>query len=254
MRATRVGADTTLAQVIRLVEEAQGSAAPVQRLADRVSAWFVPAVGLIAIAAALVWLFLGPAPTFSYSILTLVAVFIIACPCALGLATPTAIIVGVGRAAQRGILIRSATALETAHRVNVVAVDKTGTLTLGRPRVSAVVAADGVAEADVLRWAASAEQFSEHPIGKALVEQAREDGLTLAAATDFVAQRGAGVTATVDGQAVAVGNESIVMGQRAQRWTPTCRMRPTGSPARAVRRCSWPWPAGCWESSQWPTR
>ena len=215
MRATRVGADTTLAQVIRLVEEAQGSAAPVQRLADRVSAWFVPAVGLIAIAAALVWLFLGPAPTFSYSILTLVAVFIIACPCALGLATPTAIIVGVGRAAQRGILIRSATALETAHRVNVVAVDKTGTLTLGRPRVSAVVAADGVAEADVLRWAGSAEQFSEHPIGKALVEQAREDGLTLAAATDFVAQRGAGVTATVDGQAVAVGNESIVMGAGA---------------------------------------
>ena len=211
MRATRVGADTTLAQVIRMVEEAQGSAAPVQRLADRVSAWFVPAVGLIAIAAALVWLFLGPAPTLSYSILTLVAVFIIACPCALGLATPTAIIVGVGRAAQRGILIRSATALETAHRVNVVAVDKTGTLTQGRPQVSAVVAADGVEEVEALRWAASAEQFSEHPIGRAVVERAREDGLTLNAATDFAAQRGAGLTATVDGQAVVVGNESMVM-------------------------------------------
>ena len=216
MRATRVGADTTLAQVIRLVEEAQGSAAPVQRLADRVSAWFVPAVGLIAVAAALVWLFLGPASPLSvaawqYAMLTLVAVFIIACPCALGLATPTAIIVGVGRAAQRGILIRSAAALETAHRVNVVAVDKTGTLTLGRPTVSAVVAAGGVAETDVLRWAASAEQLSEHPIGRAVVERAREDGLALAVATDFVAQRGSGVTATVDGQAVAVGNESIVM-------------------------------------------
>ena len=216
MRATRVGADTTLAQVIRLVEEAQGSAAPVQRLADRVSAWFVPAVGLIAVAAALVWLFLGPASPLStaawqYAMLTLVAVFIIACPCALGLATPTAIIVGVGRAAQRGILIRSATALETAHRVNVVAVDKTGTLTLGRPTVSAVVAAGGVAETDVLRWAASAEQLSEHPIGRAVVERAREDGLALTAAANFAAQRGSGVTATVEGQAVAVGNESIVM-------------------------------------------
>ena len=209
MRATRVGADTTLAQVIRLVEEAQGSAAPVQRQADRVSAWFVPAVGLIAIAAALVWLFLGPTPSVSYAMLTLVAVFIIACPCALGLATPTAIIVGVGRAAQRGILIRSATALETAHRVNVVAVDKTGTLTLGRPRVSEIIAVASAEASDVLRWAASAEQFSEHPIGKAVVERAREDGLTLTAATDFAAQRGAGLTATVDGQAVSVGNESL---------------------------------------------
>ena len=138
MRATRVGADTTLARVIRLVEEAQGSAAPVQRLVDRVSAWFVPAVGLIALAAAVIWLFLGPAPALSgaawqYAMLTLVAVFIIACPCALGLATPTAIIVGVGKAAERGILIRSAAVLETAHRVRVVAVDKTGTLTTGRP-------------------------------------------------------------------------------------------------------------------------
>ena len=215
MRATRVGADTTLAQVIRLVEEAQGSAAPVQRLADRVSAWFVPAVGLIALAAAVVWLFLGPAPALSagawqYAMLTLVAVFIIACPCALGLATPTAIIVGVGRAAQRGILIRSAAALETAHRVNVVAVDKTGTLTLGRPKVTDVVAAEGLATDDVLRWAASAEQLSEHPIGQAVVERARAEGLTLDAPTDFAAQRGAGVTATVDGQDVAVGNERLL--------------------------------------------
>ena len=133
LRAGRVGADTTLAQIIRLVEEAQGSAAPVQRLADQVAAWFVPAVGGIAIAAAILWLFLGPDPSFQYAILTLVAVLIIACPCALGLATPTAIIVGVGRGAERGILIRSAAVLERAHSVTVVAVDKTGTLTTGQP-------------------------------------------------------------------------------------------------------------------------
>ena len=215
MRATRVGADTTLARVIRLVEEAQGSAAPVQRLADRVSAWFVPAVGLIALTAAVIWLFVGPAPALSggawqYAMLTLVAVFIIACPCALGLATPTAIIVGVGRAAERGILIRSATALETAHRVSVVAVDKTGTLTVGRPQVTDVIAGDGTDSTEVLAIAASAEQISEHPIGRAVVERARDEGLTLTPPTDFVAHRGAGVTARVDGKSVAVGNASLM--------------------------------------------
>ena len=218
MRATRVGADTTLARVIRLVEEAQGSAAPVQRLADRVSAWFVPAVGLIALAAAVVWLFVGPAPALSgaawqYAMLTLVAVFIIACPCALGLATPTAIIVGVGKAAERGILIRSAAVLETAHRVRVVAVDKTGTLTVGRPQVTDVIASDGMDQATVLAIAASAEQLSEHPIGRAVVEHAQNEGLTLATPTDFVARRGAGVTARVDGQDVVVGNTSLMEDQ-----------------------------------------
>ena len=215
MRATRVGADTTLARVIRLVEEAQGSAAPVQRLADRVSAWFVPAVGLIALTAAVVWLFVGPAPALSgaawqYAMLTLVAVFIIACPCALGLATPTAIIVGVGKAAERGILIRSAAVLETAHRVSVVAVDKTGTLTLGRPQVTDVIAGDGMDQAMILAIAASAEQLSEHPIGRAVVERARDEGLTLTTPTDFAAHRGAGVTARVDGKSVAVGNASLM--------------------------------------------
>ena len=218
MRATRVGADTTLARVIRLVEEAQGSAAPVQRLADRVSAWFVPAVGLIALGAAVIWLFVGPAPALSgaawqYAMLTLVAVFIIACPCALGLATPTAIIVGVGKAAERGILIRSAAVLETAHRVRVVAVDKTGTLTVGRPQVTDVIAGDGREPAEVLAIAASAEQLSEHPIGRAVVEQARDEGLTLTTPTDFVAHRGAGVTARVDGQDVVVGNTSLMADQ-----------------------------------------
>ena len=218
MRATRVGADTTLARVIRLVEEAQGSAAPVQRLADRVSAWFVPAVGLIALTAAVVWLFLGPAPAFSaeawqYAMLTLVAVFIIACPCALGLATPTAIIVGVGKAAERGILIRSAAVLETAHRVRVVAVDKTGTLTVGRPQVTDVIADDGTDASEVLAIAASAEQLSEHPIGRAVVERAGDEGLTLTTPTDFVAHRGAGVTASVAGQDVVVGNTSLMVDQ-----------------------------------------
>ena len=210
MRAARVGSDTTLAQVIRLVEEAQGSAAPVQRLADRVAAWFVPAVGGVAIAAAIIWLFLGPEPSFQYAILTLVAVLIIACPCALGLATPTAIIVGVGRAAERGILIRSAAALERAHAVGVVAVDKTGTLTHGNPEVTDVVATDGVTAGDVLRYAASAEQLSEHPVGRAVVRRGLADGMTPTAVSDFAAHRGAGVTATVDGSKVAVGNAALL--------------------------------------------
>ncbi len=210
MRATRVGADTTLAQVIRLVEEAQGSAAPVQRLADRVAAWFVPAVGLIALAAAVLWLFLGPDPSVRYAMLTLVAVFIIACPCALGLATPTAIIVGVGRSAERGILIRSAAALETAHRVDVVALDKTGTLTTGQPEVTDIMPAPGVRTTDVLRYAASVETLSEHPIGRAVMRRAQVDGLAVAPPTDFVAHAGAGVTAVVAEQGVAVGNAALM--------------------------------------------
>jgi Cu+-exporting ATPase len=210
MRATRVGLDTTLAQVIRLVEEAQGSAAPVQRLADRVAAWFVPAVGLIALAAAVLWLFLGPDPSVRYAMLTLVAVFIIACPCALGLATPTAIIVGVGRSAERGILIRSAAALETAHRVDVVALDKTGTLTAGRPEVTNIVPAPRVHAADVLRYAASVETLSEHPVGRAVLRRAQLDGSAVAPSTDFAARAGAGVTAVVTGKEVAVGSAALM--------------------------------------------
>jgi len=210
MRATRVGADTTLAQVIRLVEEAQGSAAPVQRLADRVAAWFVPAVGLIALASAVLWLFLGPDPSVRYAVLTLVAVFIIACPCALGLATPTAIIVGVGRSAERGILIRSAAALETAHRVDVVALDKTGTLTTGQLEVTDIVPAAGISAAEVLRSAASAETLSEHPMGRAVLRRAQAENLAVAPSTEFVAHTGAGVTAVADGQSVAVGNAGLM--------------------------------------------
>ncbi len=210
MRATRVGADTTLAQVIRLVEEALGSAAPVQRLADRVAAWFVPSVGLIALAAAVLWLFLGPDPSVRYAMLTLVAVFIIACPCALGLATPTAIIVGVGRSAERGVLIRSAAALETAHRVDVVALDKTGTLTTGRLEVTDILAAPGVSPTEVLQCAASVETLSEHPIGRAVIRRAQDDGLAVAPPTEFVAHAGAGVTAVLHNQNVAVGNAALM--------------------------------------------
>ena len=210
MRATRVGTDTTLAQVIRLVEEAQGSAAPVQRLADRVAAWFVPAVGLIALAAAVLWLFLGPDPAVRYAMLTLVAVFIIACPCALGLATPTAIIVGVGRSAERGILIRSAAALETAHRVDVVAFDKTGTLTTGQLEVADITPAPGISSAEVLRNAASAEMLSEHPMGRAILLRAQAENLAVSASTTFTVHTGAGVTAVEDGQSVAVGNAALM--------------------------------------------
>ena len=214
MQAARVGQDTALAQVIRLVEEAQGSAAPVQRLADRVAAWFVPAVGIIALTAAAVWLLLGPAPSAQYAMLTLVAVFIIACPCALGLATPTAIIVGVGRGAERGILMRNAAALERAHAVNLVAVDKTGTLTHGRPQVVAIAAAAGVDDAAVLRCALAVEQFSEHPVAQAVMRYGQTQGLTPPPsdpdASDFIAHPGAGVTGKVDGQPVVVGNAALL--------------------------------------------
>ena len=212
-RATRVGADTALAQIIRLVEEAQGAKVPIQRLADRVAAVFVPAVGAVALAAALFWLFLGPEPALTYAVLTLVAVLIIACPCALGLATPTALIVGAGRGAERGILLRSAPALEIAHRVDTIALDKTGTLTAGHPVVTDIIPVaagpdtddgDGAAAA-VLRQAAALEQGSEHPLGKAIVAAAAAKGLPPATAADFQAWPGRGVAARLDDQPALLG-------------------------------------------------
>ena len=208
MRATRVGRDTALAQIIRLVEEAQGSKAPIQRMADRVAAVFVPAVSGVAVAAALFWLFLGPAPQLTYAVLTLVTVLIIACPCALGLATPTAIIVGAGKGAERGILIRNAPALETAQRVDTVVMDKTGTLTEGKPVVTDIVAAadfpdragGGTADAELLAGAAALEQGSEHPLGQAIVAAAEQRGLTPEPAANFQARPGLGVTGTVAGR------------------------------------------------------
>ena len=183
-RATRVGKDTLLSQIIALVEEAQGSRAPIQRLADVVSAYFVPSVLGLAGAAFLFWLLLGPEPSLTYALLVMVAVLIIACPCALGLATPTAIMVGTGKGAERGVLIRSAEALEIAHKVKVVVLDKTGTLTTGQPSVANLIAVLG-SEDELLKLAASAERGSEHPLGEAIVSASREQGIALDDVKDF---------------------------------------------------------------------
>ncbi len=213
-RVTRVGRDTALAQIIRLVEEAQGSRAPIQRLADRVASVFVPAVGAVAVAAFLFWLVLGPAPALTYAVLTLVAVLIIACPCALGLATPTAIIVGTGKGAERGILIRSAQALETAYRVDTVVLDKTGTLTEGRPVVTDVVPASGSeTEARVLLLAASVEYGSEHPLAVAIAEEAERRGIAADAVSDFQALPGQGVSGQVSGKQVLLGSPVLLAEQ-----------------------------------------
>ncbi len=204
-RATKVGQDTALQQIIRLVEQAQGSKAPIQRLADVVASYFVPTVIGVAAVVFVIWLFLGPTPSYVYAMLTSVAVLIIACPCAMGLATPTAIMVGTGKGAENGILIRSAEALEGAHRIQTVVLDKTGTLTAGRPAVTDVVA-PSMPEDELLRIAASAERPSEHPLGEAVVTSARERGLNLDVARDFNAVPGHGIEATVDGADVVVGN------------------------------------------------
>ena len=212
-RATKVGRETVLAQIIRLVEEAQGSKAPIQRLADVVASYFVPAVMAVAALTFAVWLIVGPSPALTYALLNAVAVLIIACPCALGLATPTAIMVGTGKGAESGVLIRGGEALETAHRVQVAVMDKTGTITEGKPRVTDVLAGDGQAD-EVLRLAARAERGSEHPLGEAIVTAAQERGLALADAQDFVAVPGLGLQAQVGGRQVLLGNLSL-MEQRA---------------------------------------
>ena len=214
-RATRVGQETALAQIIRMVEEAQGSRAPIQRLADRISAWFVPIVVGLAALAFLLWLLLGPAPTLTLAILVFVAILIIACPCALGLATPTAIIVGVGKGAGQGVLIRQAEALEKAHRVDTVVLDKTGTLTTGKPAVTAIVsigdpAGTGDGERELLFLAATAEHGSEHPLAQAIVIRAQEDGIATAAADEFQAIPGRGVSAVVKGTSVLLGNRALM--------------------------------------------
>ena len=208
-RATRVGKDTLLSQIIALVEEAQGSRAPIQRLADVVSAYFVPSVLGIAGAAFLFWLLLGPEPSLTYALLVMVAVLIIACPCALGLATPTAIMVGTGKGAERGVLIRSAEALEIAHKTKVVVLDKTGTLTTGQPSVANIIAISG-SEDELLKLAASAERGSEHPLGEAIVRAAQERGIALYDVRDFEAIPGQGIQAGVNGNTVALGNAALM--------------------------------------------
>ncbi len=204
-RATKVGKETALAQIVRLVEEAQGSKAPIQRLADLISAYFVPAVLLVAVVDFAIWLAFGPEPALTFATLNAVAVLIIACPCALGLATPTAIMVGTGKGAEHGVLIRGGEALETAHRITTVVLDKTGTITEGRPSVTDIRPLNGMNEAEVLRLAASLERGSEHPLGEAIVDAARERGLALADAAAFEAVAGRGVRGQVEGRSVTVG-------------------------------------------------
>ncbi|HEX2437974.1 MAG TPA: heavy metal translocating P-type ATPase [Methylomirabilota bacterium] len=210
-RATRVGRETTLARIVALVEEAQGSRAPIQRLADRVAAVFVPIVLVIAALTFVAWWWLGPPPSLLAALTSAVAVLVIACPCAMGLATPTAIMVATGRGAEHGVLIRSAAALERLPAVRTIVFDKTGTLTVGRPVVTEVVAADGrAAEKDVLAVAAAAEQGSEHPIGGAIVARAKELGLALPAVAEFVTVPGQGVDALATDGRVLLGNRALM--------------------------------------------
>ena len=210
--ATQVGGETVLAKIIRLVEDAQGSKAPIQRLADHVASYFVPAVIIVSLAAFAFWMLLGPPPALTFSTLVLVSTLIIACPCALGLATPTAIIVGTGKGAEKGVLIKQARALEVAHKVDIVVLDKTGTLTTGKPVVTdlLVSAVSGSSEQELLFLAASAERGSEHPLGEAIVLEAQTRGLGLEIATDFQAIPGRGILARVNGRLVRFGNQALM--------------------------------------------
>jgi len=208
--ATKVGKDTVLAQIIRLVEEAQGSKAPIQRLADVISSYFVPAVIVVATVVFVLWFFLGPEPALTFALLNFVAVLIIACPCALGLATPTAIMVGTGKGAENGVLIRSGEALETAHKIKAIILDKTGTLTQGRPVVTDVFTLPGFTDGDLLTAAASAERGSEHPLGESIVSRAKEQNLSLTDATHFKALPGHGIEARVNGKTVLLGNLKLM--------------------------------------------
>ncbi|MDI1327747.1 MAG: heavy metal translocating P-type ATPase [Brevundimonas sp.] len=206
MRADKVGADTLLAQIVQMVAQAQRSRAPIQRLADMVSGWFVPTVIAIALLAAAVWGLAGPESRLSYALVAAVSVLIIACPCALGLATPISIMVGVGRGARAGVLIKNAEALERFEKVDTLILDKTGTLTEGRPSVTAILPADGFAEAELLRLSASLERGSEHPLADAIIRAARDRDLPLSEATDFDSPVGRGVRGMVEGRPVALGN------------------------------------------------
>lgn len=210
MQATKVGADTVLAQIVRMVQQAQASRAPIQRIADVVSSYFVPAVLFVAIAAFVVWFLIGPAPSLTLALVAAVAVLIIACPCALGLATPLSIMVGTGKGAQAGILIRSAEALETAHKLTTIVLDKTGTVTEGRPTLTDVHAADGFTESALLHLVASAENSSEHPLGSAIVRGAAQRDVRPHAATEFDSITGHGITATVTGVRVMVGRADFL--------------------------------------------
>jgi Cu+-exporting ATPase len=213
MRADKVGAETLLSRIVQMVAEAQRSRAPIQRMADQVSAWFVPAVILVGLVAAVAWAVAGPEPRFAYALVAAVSVLIIACPCALGLATPMSIMVGVGRGAQAGVLIKNAEALERFEKIDTLIVDKTGTLTEGRPAVTAVMPTPGIDEAELLRLAASLERGSQHPLGDAVVRAATERGLVLADVSDFDAPIGRGVTGTVEGKHLLLGAPRLMAEQ-----------------------------------------
>ena len=210
MRAERVGRDTMLSQIVRMVAAAQRSRAPIQKLADQVSAWFVPSVIAVSLIAFVAWGLFGPAPPLSHAIVNAIAVLIIACPCALGLATPMSIMVGTGRGAQAGVLVKNAEALELMEKVDTLVVDKTGTLTVGKPKLVAVETVGGFSEAEVLRLGASLERGSEHPLAAAIVEGAAERGIDLPASSDFQSRTGKGVMGRVAGLTVALGNAALM--------------------------------------------
>ena len=209
-RATKVGKDTALSQIIRLVEQAQGSKAPIQRMADIVSSIFVPIVIGIALLTFIVWYFFGPTPSLIYAMITFVTVLIIACPCALGLATPTSIMVGTGKGAELGILIKSGEALETAHHIDTIVFDKTGTITVGEPAVTDIIAFNNFDEKDIHSMAASVEQMSEHPLGEAVVNSAKQQGIKIFQPDNFRALPGHGVAARVNGAEIIIGNLKLM--------------------------------------------
>ena len=219
IEAQKVGRDTMLSQIVQLVAKAQRSRAPIQRLADQVSGWFVPAVIAIAVLAFAAWAIWGPEPRFAYGLIAAVAVLIIACPCALGLATPMSIMVGIGRGAQAGVLIKNAEALEHMEKVNTLVVDKTGTLTEGKPAVTAVVPAAAFTETEILRLAASIERASEHPLALAIVAAAEAKGLATSAVTGFDSPVGKGAFGQVDGKRIVLGNAKF-LGEQGVDVTP----------------------------------
>jgi Cu+-exporting ATPase len=210
MRADKVGSNTLLARIVQMVAQAQRSRAPIQRLADQVSGWFVPLVIATAAAAFAAWAVFGPEPRLSYALLAAVSVLIIACPCALGLATPMSIMVGIGRGAQAGVLIKDAEALERFEKVDTLVVDKTGTMTEGKPRVVAVQAASGWSDEDLLRLTGSLERGSEHPLAAAIVAAAQARGLAFTEAADFSAPAGKGAAGTVEGRRIVAGNRAMM--------------------------------------------
>lgn len=208
--ATKVGKDTTLAQIIKLVQDAQGSKAPIQRLADVIAGYFVPIVISVAIATFIIWFDFGPNPALTFGLLNFVAVMIIACPCALGLATPTAIMVGTGKGAENGILIKGGESLETAHKINAVVFDKTGTLTKGEPEVTDIISANNFSDTEILKYAASTEKGSEHPLAEAIIKKATDQKIELSDPKDFNAVPGYGIEAKIDGKKVLLGNLKLM--------------------------------------------